>query len=136
MTRHVVAAVDEIPPGSRKRISAGGRDIVVFNIAGEFFALLDRCPHEGASLCAGKLVGLMEGDVPGAYRLTRAGEILRCPWHGWEFDVRTGRSVSDPKRLRVNAYASTIAHAAELEEVLIAETFAIEVDQSYVVVTV
>jgi Rieske [2Fe-2S] domain len=53
MTRHVVAPVDELPPGTRKFLTVDGRPIAVFNIKGEFFGLLNRCPHQGAALCEG-----------------------------------------------------------------------------------
>jgi len=55
MTRHVVAPVDELPPGSRKFLTIDERPIAIFNIKGEYFALANTCPHEGASLCKGKL---------------------------------------------------------------------------------
>ena len=93
MSRHVVATVGEIAPGSSKLITVKGREIGLFNVKGEYFALANKCPHEGASLCRGKLVGLALSDEPGHYRLTRQGELLKCPWHGWEFDVRTGQSL-------------------------------------------
>jgi len=57
MARHVVARAAELPPGARKLVRAGNRDIVVFNVRGELFALSDRCPHKGASLSQGKLTG-------------------------------------------------------------------------------
>ncbi len=60
MSRHVVAAVSEIAPGGRKLVTIKGRPIGVFNIDGEFFALLNRCPHQGGSLCDGHLTGLIE----------------------------------------------------------------------------
>jgi nitrite reductase/ring-hydroxylating ferredoxin subunit len=50
MARHIVARIREIPPGGNKVVSIDGRDIVVFHVNGEFFALLNRCPHEGAPL--------------------------------------------------------------------------------------
>ena len=57
--KHVVAAVGDIPPGGRKLVEVNGRAIVVFNLGGEFFALSNRCPHRGGSLCEGKLTGLV-----------------------------------------------------------------------------
>ncbi|HUA77707.1 MAG TPA: Rieske (2Fe-2S) protein, partial [Acetobacteraceae bacterium] len=104
MTRHVVAAVAEIPPGGRKLVEVGGRSIGVFNVGGAFYALLNRCPHQGGSLCLGERVGLVLSEEPGIYRYTRPGEMLRCPWHGWEFDIRTGQSWCDPRRTRVRTY--------------------------------
>ena len=47
MARHVVATVDEIAPGQRKLVQVQGRDIGIFNVEGEFFAIANRCPHEG-----------------------------------------------------------------------------------------
>src|SRR2546421_255946 len=55
MARHVVAAVNELPPGTRKFLEIDGRPIAVFNIKGEYFGLLNRCPHQGAALCKGAL---------------------------------------------------------------------------------
>src|SRR5688572_18319660 len=101
MPKYVVAAVDEIPPSSRKIVEISGRSIGIFNIEGEFFALRNRCPHQGGPLCAGTLVGLVSATVPGEYHYSSPGRILRCPWHGWEFDVRTGQSWFDPSKIRV-----------------------------------
>src|SRR5215469_8268388 len=96
MARHVIAPVDELPPGTRKFLTIDGRPIAVFNIKGEFFGLLNRCPHQGAALCEGPLIGLAQSKNPGEIEYTKLGEIIRCPWHGWEFDVRTGQSYCDP----------------------------------------
>src|SRR4051812_24024588 len=56
MARHVIAPVDELPPGTRKFLTIDERPIAVFNIKGEFFGLLNRCPHQGAALCEGPLI--------------------------------------------------------------------------------
>ena len=72
---------------------------------------------------------------PGSYDYSRPGEIVRCPWHGWEFDVRTGRSWCDPKRMRLMNYAVTVEPGAKLVEgPYVAETFAVAVEDDYVVV--
>jgi len=135
MARHVVARVTEIPPGGRKLVTIGRRDIVVFNLDGEYFALSNQCPHRGASLVEGKLVGLVESGEPGCYRYSRAGEIVRCPWHGWEFDIRTGRSWCDPRRMRLMQYAVSVEPGARLVEgPYKAETFDVAVEDDYVVV--
>jgi 3-phenylpropionate/trans-cinnamate dioxygenase ferredoxin subunit len=101
--RHVVARVHEIPPGARKIVTVGRREIGVFNLDGEFFALRNRCPHQGAALCDGRLVPTVSSSAPGDYELG-GRTLLQCPWHGWEFDVRDGQSWSDPGRLRVASY--------------------------------
>ena len=99
-----MAEVGEIPPGGRKIVEVDGRSIGVFHIDGEYFALLNWCPHQGAPWCQGQLWSALEGDVPGEYKTSRDGEIIACLWHGWEFDLRTGQSWCDPERLRVRAY--------------------------------
>ena len=114
MAKHVVAAVGEIPPGTRKLAQVNGRAIVVFNLGGEFFALNNRCPHRGGSLCHGRQTGLVESDGPGDYRYSRPGEIIRCPWHGWEFDIRTGQSWCDPTRVRARRYAVSVEPGTRL----------------------
>ncbi|MGG5818197.1 Rieske 2Fe-2S domain-containing protein [Falsiroseomonas sp. HW251] len=136
MTRHVVATVDEVPPGGRKRVTVAGRDIALFRLGEEYLAIQDRCPHEGASLCAGQLTGLVLSDRPGHYELTRQGEILRCPWHGWEFDIRTGRSWCDPERMRVRSFPTMTARGAELEDSQDAETFPVTIERDYVLVEI
>jgi 3-phenylpropionate/trans-cinnamate dioxygenase ferredoxin subunit len=136
MARHVVATVGEIAPGDSKLVTVANRAIALFNVKGEFFALRDRCPHEGASLCRGQIVGLAESDEPGQYRLSRHGELVRCPWHGWEFDIRTGRSWCDPQRMRVRNYPVTVENGGKLEGPYVAETFPVSVEEDYVIIEV
>ena len=125
--RHVVAHVSEIPAGKRKIVTIDGRSIGIFNVNGAFFAVRNSCPHQGGELCLGPTVGLATADKPGEIRYSREGEILRCPWHGWEFDLATGRSVFDPNRTRVKSYP------VEVEE-LQAETYPVEIERDRVVV--
>ncbi len=137
MARHVVAKVDELDIGTSKLVKVAGRDIALFNVKGEFFAIANRCPHEGADLCRGQLVGLAESDEPGQYRMTRHGELVRCPWHGWEFDIRTGKSWCDPARTRVKSFDVSVAKGGSLSEgPYQAETFPVSIDEDYVVVEI
>ena len=86
-------------------MTIGGRSIGVFNVGGEYYALRNRCPHQGGPLCEGFQFAPLRGrGARRAYRRGDAGAIIRCPWHGWEFDVRTGRSWFDPERTRVRSY--------------------------------
>ena len=101
MARHIVGPVSELPPGERKIIQAGNRTIGVFNVAGEFYAVRNTCPHQGAPLCKGHVTGTTLPSQPGEYIWAREGEILRCPWHGWEFDITNGKSIFNPHKLRV-----------------------------------
>lgn len=137
MARHVVATVAEIPPGSRKIVSVRGREIGVFNHGGEYFALLNRCPHQGGELCKGTLIGLVTSQQPGEFEWSRAGEMLKCPWHGWEYDIRTGQSWCDPNDTKVRAYDVTVEPGEALVRgPYVAETFTVAVEQDYVVIDV
>ena len=142
--RQLVCTLDELQPGEKRPFELGGRPIVVCRSreTGEVFAVAGRCPHQGAPLCEGKLGSSVSSSGPGQYEVTRPGEILRCPWHGWEFDVRTGQSWFDPQTMRVKAYAvavvpgRTLVPPAEglLPGPYVAETYPVSIDQDYLVV--
>jgi len=101
--RYVVARTEELPPGQRRIVTVRGREIGVFNVGGEYFALLNYCPHRFAPLCLGRLRPLVtSADVPQVGH-ERENEILKCPWHQYEFDIRTGKALFDPK-LAVRTY--------------------------------
>jgi nitrite reductase/ring-hydroxylating ferredoxin subunit len=137
MSKHVVAKLDDLPPGTRRLVTVKGRPIVLFNLRGELFGLLNRCPHQGGSLCHGVVTGLVEGTRAGEFRLTRAGEIVRCPWHGWEFDIRTGRSYCDPETIGTRQYEVAVQRGEGLlQGPYMAETVRVTVDEEYVVVEV
>lgn len=137
MPRYVVASTADIPPGARKRVEVRGRPILIFNLSGEFFGLLDRCPHQGSPLCGGTLIGRTMSSRPGEYEYSRPGEVLRCPWHGWEFDVRTGQSYCEPEAVRVTNYPVGVAHGDEVVKgPYVAETVEVRVEDDYVMVEV
>jgi 3-phenylpropionate/trans-cinnamate dioxygenase ferredoxin subunit len=135
MARHVVATVGEIAPGQSRIVTVAGREIGVFNVADEFYALINRCPHEGAALCLGAVGPRFQSDRPGDYRLTRHGEMLRCPWHGWEFDIKTGQSWCHPESVKARSYPVEIVPGETLAKgPFVAETVKVSVEQDYVVV--
>jgi 3-phenylpropionate/trans-cinnamate dioxygenase ferredoxin subunit len=129
VTRHVVCRRADLPPGERRVVEVGGLSIGVFNVDGRFHALLNRCPHKAAPLCLGVLSPLVVADEPYEYRVDPATYVIRCPWHGWEFDVATGRSVFNPHRVRVRSYPVTL----EREQV---HTFPVTLEDDLVVVDV
>ena len=97
--RHPVAFMREIPPGGRKIVEIQGRSIGIFNVKGTLIAVLNRCPHEDAPVCRGRLTGTTLVSAPGEFQWGREGEILVCPWHGWEFDLTTGACLTDRRKL-------------------------------------
>ena len=135
LAKHVVAALEEIPPGSRKLVHVEGRSIAVFNVNGEFFGISDACPHQGGSLATGATVGLTTATEPGQFCHSRPGEFVRCPWHSWEFDLRTGQSWCDPRKFRTRPYAVRVEQGeALMAGPYKAETFGVTVEDQYIVV--
>jgi nitrite reductase/ring-hydroxylating ferredoxin subunit len=129
----------EVPVGTVKIVELAGRSIGVFNAHGVFYALRNRCPHNGGPLCSGRILGLASSDTPGEYVYERQGEIVRCAWHGWEFDITNGRSVFDPFTTRVRSYPVEIertryGNSQNDDGTLQAETYPVEVDEDVVVV--
>ena len=91
--RQAVATVAELPPGQRTIVTIGDMSIGVFNVGGRFVAYLNVCPHELAPVCLGHIRGTTLPSPPGEWRWGREGEILACPWHGWEFDLLSGVAI-------------------------------------------
>ena len=96
MAKHVVARRADIPHGGRKIVRVAGREIGIFNIDGRYYALKNVCPHQGARVCLGRIVGTTLPSEVYQFQYGREGQILRCPWHEWEYDIATGESLFDP----------------------------------------
>lgn len=75
-----VAKVSDVPPGTAKVVLVAGRPVALFNVGGTFHAMDNACLHRGGPIGEGSL----------------DGDVVTCPWHGWEYDVRTGVSVGNP----------------------------------------
>ena len=90
MKRHPVAKAGEIPPGGRKIVAIGRIGIGLFNVGGKVRAYRNACPHAGAPVCLGRVSGTSMPSKVYEYIYGMEGCVLRCPWHGWEFDLRTG----------------------------------------------
>jgi nitrite reductase/ring-hydroxylating ferredoxin subunit len=84
-----VATVDEVPPGEMKIVELGGEEVVIANIGGEFVAFDNACTHRGGPLGEGLLIG----------------DVVECPFHGGQFNTRTGAVVSAPPTEPVKTYA-------------------------------
>jgi nitrite reductase (NADH) small subunit len=95
----VVCAADELAPGEMIEATLGPLPVVVLRTsAGELRGFVDRCLHQGARLSAGRLLDATEGDQVGEYRLVAGQEVLKCPWHGYEYDAETGCGLFDRRR--------------------------------------
>jgi nitrite reductase (NADH) small subunit len=92
-------------PG-RKVIEFDGVEIGVFHVKGQFSAYRNICPHMGGPVCQGKIVPRVEEDIAADRRsrgfvFSKTQTNIACPWHGYEFDIMTGRHQGNPElRLR------------------------------------
>lgn len=87
-----VARRADIPEGTGKTVEAGGRKIALFNVGGNFRAIDNACRHRAGPLGEGKLDGCN----------------VVCPWHGWEYDVITGKSADD-ENVRLECFGVKLA---------------------------
>ncbi len=86
-----MATTAEIPPGTGKVVEVGGKTLAVFNCDGTFYAIENTCLHRGGPLGEGSL----------------SGTTVTCPWHGWEYDVRSGECTMD-RSMKVSKFEVTV----------------------------
>jgi nitrite reductase/ring-hydroxylating ferredoxin subunit len=104
----LVGPATEIPEGGVKIVTEGASlSIGVFRVGGEFYAVRNFCPHQGAPLCLGRLHTTHAPSEVGVFDPALEGRVLRCPWHGWEFDIQSGKGLYDA-RGRVKTYATRV----------------------------
>lgn len=101
MSRQRVCAVSEVTGGILPVTTPRGTILLTRLPSGAIKAITSRCPHQGANLAHGCVTGLSHADQPNHLQTERAGEILRCPWHGFEFDLMSGLAVVDRGRPRL-----------------------------------
>jgi len=102
-----VGTVDEMRRDGCRIVEVDGRPVGVVSAGDRFYAISDRCPHMGASMCAGSLSGTFLPSQPPELVYGLDQQVIRCPWHGWEFDLETGRSLLEPKRFGLRTYRVT-----------------------------
>ena len=74
------AKVAEVPPGTIREFQVDGKTIALTNVSGKFYAINNTCLHRGGPLGQGVL----------------EGKVVTCPWHGWEYDVTSGKVAQNP----------------------------------------
>jgi len=90
----VAGPVGDFPVGRFKIIELGGRQIGITKLKdGQFRAVRNVCPHKGAPVCLGPISGTQLPSDVGQLIYGRQGEVLACPWHGFEFDLNTGEEL-------------------------------------------
>jgi len=104
MVRRRVASADELPETGGLIVEVDGVEIGIFRVGRELVAWRNVCPHMAAPVCRGSVAGTTLPSRVYEYEYGREGEILQCPWHGWEFDLLTGRHLVDGSRARLRRY--------------------------------
>jgi nitrite reductase/ring-hydroxylating ferredoxin subunit len=151
--RFEICPAAEFDAGERQIVTLDGFSVGVFNVDGEYYAMKNDCPHQRAPLCEGKLGGTTQSDSPGEYDWVRPGQVVRCPWHGWEFDVTSGESVFNPHKVKAKTFEARVEPAKDGDDKTAAdgggcegcdvdlegdeppvETYDVEVEQGTVVV--
>lgn len=104
-----VGRVDEFEVGKCRIIDVAGTEIGVVRLAsGEFHAIRNRCPHKGAPICKGVIGGTWPPSGVGELQFAHEGEVIVCPWHGYEYDVRTGVELFQERPTRLRKYRTEV----------------------------
>jgi len=109
--KEFACAVSEVPRNAAKIVDLKNRSIGIFNVKGSYHALLNVCPHRGAALCEGPVSGTTCPTQGRDFVYGRENEIVRCAWHGWEFDILTGEFLVNPK-IKARTYPVTVEDGA------------------------
>lgn len=97
--KQVICSVDDLKPGEMVSAQFGPMPIVVIRTkSGALHALLDKCLHQGGRLSRGRLLTATNGKTLGDYHEEDGRVIVKCPWHGYEYDVATGCTLFDEQR--------------------------------------
>jgi 3-phenylpropionate/trans-cinnamate dioxygenase ferredoxin subunit len=114
---HDIGHVVDYVHGTVRGVTVAGRALAIVRHGDRFFAVRDTCPHQGAALSNGSVTGDVQlCQVGDTQQYARDGEVLRCPWHGWQFELRTGKSLVDPEHTRIRSYPVRV----EKDRVLVA----------------
>jgi len=108
LERHDVGAEDDFAPDVFRIFQLGRLSVGVVHTESGWYAIRNRCPHMLAPLCRGPVTGTMLPADPDEMHWGLPGRVVRCPWHGWEYDLETGKSVFGTSRTKVATYPVTV----------------------------
>ena len=103
-----VGALSTFDVGVMRIVEIGSRQIGILRSEGDVMhAVLNICPHKGAPVCKGPVGGTMLPSKPGELIFANDGKVLKCPWHGYEFHLKTGVHVRDAK-VKLKSFPVTV----------------------------
>lgn len=138
--QYVVGTVAQFEERHAKIVQLDNRTIGVYRIDDEYYALRNYCPHQGAPLCAGKVLPDLTADRAGRVDVDESTWFVACPWHGWEYDIRTGQSYFGADHPPARGYPVSVT--AQPPEAVpgrspgpyVADSYDVRVQDQYVVV--
>lgn len=92
-----VGTTADIDEGDHLLVEIEGIEIAVYNVENDYYAMSNYCVHQGGPLCEGPVTGSLSTDENGELCYDSESQVVRCPWHGWEFDVESGEHLSRSK---------------------------------------
>lgn len=95
--------VEDVGPSTPRIVKVGTMSIGIFELEDGYAAMLNVCPHRAGQLCEGPVCGTARETDRTEFIYDRAGQIVRCAWHGWEFDIKSGTCLVD-KRLKARTF--------------------------------
>jgi nitrite reductase/ring-hydroxylating ferredoxin subunit len=104
-----VGAIDAFPSGTMVAIAGSRHDVVILRVESRVYAFRNSCPHAAAKICAGRVIPRTSADRPGPGEgeIDVGNPVITCPWHGWEFEPRTGAAIADP-RMRLKTWPARL----------------------------
>jgi nitrite reductase/ring-hydroxylating ferredoxin subunit len=102
-----IGDLDDFPLGAFRLVKIGPREIGILRTGHDVFAIRNRCPHQSGPVCRGSVSARLDGPQVGQIVADENRAVVACPWHGWEFDIRSGHSLTDP-HLRLKTYPVNI----------------------------
>jgi nitrite reductase (NADH) small subunit len=109
---HLVTKLDALEDAKPQLFSVAGREIGLIRSNGAVYAVRNICPHKRAPVCRGTLRGTMLPSNPNSFVFGLEDRVLQCPWHGWEFDLTTGRTLCGKDSKKLALYPVTIKEDA------------------------
>ncbi len=104
MTKHWICRVSDITAAEPLIVTVNSIQIGVYLVNDRIVAWRNVCPHMAAPVCRGTISGTTLPSDVYTYEYGRDGEVLQCPWHGWEFDLLTGHHLAAGSRARLRGY--------------------------------
>jgi len=96
-TTHHIGPVDDLQVGESLLVEVNGIEIAIYHTENGFFAMSNYCVHQGGPMCEGPVTGTVSQNADGELTYDSTQKVVKCPWHGWEFELETGEHLSRPQ---------------------------------------